>query len=137
VGFSRQEYWRRLPFPSPWDLPNPRFEPESFAFQENSLPSESPGKPKGSLKKYQRIGNQSIQLLSCVLSITNSQSLLKVMSIDSVMPSKHFILCHPLLLLPSIFSSIRIFSNESVFTSGRQSIGVSPSASGLPINIQG
>ena len=48
------------------------------------------------------------------LSITNSQSLLKLMSIDSVMPSNHLILCHPLLLPPSIFPSIRIFFNESV-----------------------
>ena len=48
------------------------------------------------------------------LSITNSQSLLKLMSIESVMPSNHFILCHPFLLLPSIFPSIRVFSNESV-----------------------
>ena len=48
------------------------------------------------------------------LSITNSWSLLKFMSIRSVMPSNHFILCHPLLLLPSIFPSIRVFSNESV-----------------------
>ena len=47
------------------------------------------------------------------LSITNSQSLPKLMSIDSVMPSSHLILCHPLLLLPSIFLSIRVFSNES------------------------
>ena len=47
------------------------------------------------------------------LSITNSQSLLKLMSIESVMPSKHLILCHPLLLLPSIFPSIRVFFNES------------------------
>ena len=48
------------------------------------------------------------------LSITKSQSLLKVMSINSVMPSNHLILCHPLLLLPSIFPSIMVFSNESV-----------------------
>ena len=48
------------------------------------------------------------------LSITNSQSLLKLMSIESVMPSSHLILCHPLLLWPSIFPSIRVFSNESV-----------------------
>ena len=48
------------------------------------------------------------------LFITNSQSLLKLMSIESVMPSDHLILCHPLLLSPSIFSSIRVFSNESV-----------------------
>ena len=48
------------------------------------------------------------------LSFTNSRSLLKLMSIESVMPSNHLILCHPLLFLPSIFLSIRIFSNESV-----------------------
>ena len=48
------------------------------------------------------------------LSITSFQSLLKLMSMESVMPSNHLILCHPLLLLPSIFPSIRVFSNESV-----------------------
>ena len=48
------------------------------------------------------------------LSIANSQSLLKLISIESVMPSNHLILCCPLLLLPSIFPSIRVFSNESV-----------------------
>ena len=47
------------------------------------------------------------------LSITNSWSLFKLISMESMMPSNHFILCHPLLLLPSIFPSIRIFSNES------------------------
>ena len=47
------------------------------------------------------------------LSITNSQSLPKLMSIESVMPSNHLILCHPFLLLPSIFPNIRVFSNES------------------------
>ena len=46
------------------------------------------------------------------LSITNSQSLLKLISIESVMPSNHLILCHPLLLLPAIFPNIRVFSNE-------------------------
>ena len=49
------------------------------------------------------------------LSITNSRSLLKLMSITSVMPSNHLILCRPLFLLPSIFPSIRVFSSESVF----------------------
>ena len=48
------------------------------------------------------------------LSITNSWSLLKLMSIESVMPSNHLILCHALLLLPKIFPTIRVFSNESV-----------------------
>ena len=47
-------------------------------------------------------------------SITNSQSLLRLMPIELVMPSNHLILCHPLLLLPSIFPSIRVFSSESV-----------------------
>ena len=55
-----------------------------------------------------------IAALQASLSITNTQSLLKLMSIESVMPSNHLILCHPLLLLPSFFPSIRIFSNESV-----------------------
>ena len=92
----------------------------------------------------------SVQSLSCVwlfvtpwiaacqasLSITNSRSLLKLMSIESVMPSNHLILYHPLLLLPSIFPSIRGFSNESAFRISGQSIGVSASASVLPMNAQ-
>ena len=55
-----------------------------------------------------RIANQAS------LSITNSRSLFKLMSTESVMPSNHVVLCHPLLLLPSSFPSIRVFSNESV-----------------------
>ena len=71
------------------------------------------------------------------LSITSSQGLLKLMSIASVMPSKHLILWCPLLFPHSICLSIRVFSNESVlFASGGQSIGVSASASVLPKNIQ-
>ena len=50
------------------------------------------------------------------LSITNSRSLLKLMSIELVMPSNHLIFCCPLLLLPSIFPSIRVFSNESILS---------------------
>ena len=64
------------------------------------------------------------------LSITNTRSLLKLMSIALVMPSNHLILCHPLLLPPSIFVS-------QFFASGGQRIGVSASASVLPVNIQG
>ena len=73
-----------------------------------------------------------VQLLSCVqlfatpwitahqasLSFIISQSLLKFMSIESVMPSIHLILCCPLLFLPSVFPSIRVFSSESIFKSG-------------------
>ena len=72
------------------------------------------------------------------LSITNSRSLLKLMSIELVMPSSHLIPCHPLLLLPSIFSSIRVFSNKSAlcirwtkFWSFRFSISPSSEYSGL------
>ena len=71
------------------------------------------------------------------LSITDSWSLLKLMSIELVMPSNHLILCHPLLLLPSIFPSIRVFSNESALCiRWPKSIGVSASTSVLPMNTQ-
>ena len=153
-------------FPSPGDLPNPRFEPRSPSLQANSLPAEPQGKPKntgvGSLSLLQWIFptqklNQgllhcmrilyqliyegrpyssciwysvqfsSVQSLSRVwlfatpwiaacqasMSITNTRSLLALMPIESVMPSSHLILCHPLLLLPPIPPSIRVFSNES------------------------
>ena len=71
------------------------------------------------------------------LSFTISQSLVKLMSIESVMPSNHLILCNPLLLLPSIFPSVRVFPISQFFASGGQSIGVSASASVLLMNIQG
>ena len=96
----------------------------------------SPGEGKGDPLQYSGLENSmdcivqfsSVQLLSCVrlfatpwttacqasLFITNSQSLLKLMSIESVMPFNHLILCRPLLLPPSILPSIRVFSNESV-----------------------
>ena len=60
------------------------------------------------------------------LSITNSRSLLKLKPIESVMPSNHLILCCPLLLLPSIFPSIRVFPMSQFFASSGQSIGISP-----------
>ena len=70
------------------------------------------------------------------LSITNSRSLLKLTSIELVMPSNHLILYCPLLLLPSIFPSFGYFPVSQLFSSGGQSIGVSASASVLPKNIQ-
>ena len=91
-----------------------------------------------------------VQSLSCVrlfaiswtvacqasLSITNSWSLLKLMSIKSVMPSNHLILCHPHILLSSVFPSIGSFPRSQSFALGGQSIGVSALASVLPMNIQ-
>ena len=94
---------------------------------------------------------RSVQLLSRVqlfvtpwtaghqasLSITNSQSLPKLMSIELVMPSNHLILCRPLLLLLPILPSIRVFSNESDFRIRcPKSIAVSASTSVLPMNMQ-
>ena len=70
------------------------------------------------------------------LSITNSWSSPKLMSIELVMPSNHLTLCRPLLLLPSIFPSIRIFQMNQLFASGGQSTGVSASTSVLPMNTQ-
>ena len=91
----------------------------------------------------------SVQSLSCIRlfvtpwtaawqasqSITNSQSLLKLMSIELAMPSNHLILCCPL-LPPSIFPSIRVFLNESALRIRWSSIGVSASTSVLPMKIQ-
>ena len=70
------------------------------------------------------------------LTITNSQSLLKPMSIESVMPSSHLILCHPLLLLPQSLPASETFPMNQLFTWGGQSIGVSALASVLPMNTQ-
>ena len=70
------------------------------------------------------------------LSITNSRSLLKLMSIELMLPSNRLILCCSLLLLPSIFPSIRVFSNESVLCIRWPKYGASASASVLPMNIQ-
>ena len=92
----------------------------------------------------------SVELLSCVwlfvtpwtaacqvsLSITNSKNLLKLISIELVMPSNHLVLCQPLLLLPSVLPSIRVFSNQSVLCIRWPSTGDSASASVLPMNIQ-
>ena len=105
-----------------------------------------------SMSLYNRISVQfsSVQSLSHVrlfatpwiaarqasLSITNIQSSLRFTFIESVMPSNHLILCFPLLYPPSIFPRIRVFSNESVLRISGKNIGVSASASVLPMNIQ-
>ena len=70
------------------------------------------------------------------LSITNTLSLLRLMSIELVMPYNHLILCDPLLLLPSMFPSIRVFPMSHFFALDDQSIGASASALVLPMNIK-
>ena len=103
-------------------------------WKQNNLPVEYVSNSVQSLNHVWIFATPWTAAHQASLSITNPQSLLKLMSIESVMPSNHLILCHPLFLLPSIFPSIRVFTNESFFASGGPSIGAS--ASVLPMNIQ-
>ena len=117
MGFSRKEYWSGLPFPSP-------------------------------VRKYEV---SELKSLSCVrifvtpwtaacqacLSFTISRCLLKLMSIEWVLPSNHLIPCCPLLLLLQSFPASESFPVSQPFASGGQSTGASTSASALPMNIQG
>ena len=89
-----------------------------------------------SLSRVRLFATPWIAALRASLSITNSRSSLRLTSIESVMPSSHLILCHPLLLLPSILPRIGVFSNESVLLSGGQNVRVSASTSVLPMTIQ-
>ena len=89
-----------------------------------------------SLSRVRLFATPWIAACQASLSITNSQSLLKLMFIESVILSNHLILCHPLLLLPSIFPASRSFQMSQLFASGGQSTGVSASASVIPMNTQ-
>ena len=141
LGFSRQEHWSGLPFPSPMH------ESEKWKWSRSVLsdsvwphrlqptrllcPWDFPGKSTGvgchCLLQITRFSKNFVVVQSlspvrffaapwttaCQASLSFTISWLKIMSIESVIPSNHLILCHPLLLLPSIFTSIRIFSSES------------------------
>ena len=129
MGFSRQEYWNGLPFPSSGDVPNSGIEPASPAPTGIFFTTEALESPAGSVMLH-HLPPSSVQFSSVAqscptlcdpmnhsiqasLSITNSRSSPRLTSIESVMPSSHLILCRPLLLLPLIPPSIRVFSNES------------------------
>ena len=126
MEFSRQEYWNGLPLPSPGDLPNPGIKPASLMFPALAGGMLAPsGKPPKEVSSVQFSSVQSLShvrlsatpwtaALQASLSITNSHNLPKLMSIELVMPSNHLFLCCPFLLPPSIFPSIRVFSNNSV-----------------------
>ena len=123
MRFSRQEYWSGLRSPAPGDLPNAGIEPGSPALQADSLPTELQGKHTNSQMLLSVQFSLSVMSDSATqwtaayqASLSNCQNLLKLMSIELVMLSNHPILCHPLLLLPSIFPSIRVFSNESALS---------------------
>ena len=90
-----------------------------------------------SLSRVRLFATPLITARQAFLSITNSRSWLKLTSIKSVMPSSHLILYRPLLLLPPIPPSIRVFSNSQLFSWGGQSTGVSASESFLPKKSQG
>ena len=118
-GFSRQEYWNGLLCPPSGDLLNPGIKLRSPALQADSLPSEPPELTYNlcSVQFSCSVTSDSATLWTAArqasLSIANSWSLLKLVSIESTVPSSHLILCHHPLLLPSVFPSIRAFSNES------------------------
>ena len=104
MGFFRQEYWSGLPFHSPGQYVYHSSLMVTLGFQFSSVQS---------LSCVRLFATPWITACQVSLSITNSRSLLKLMPIESLMPSSCLILCCPLLLLPSIFPSIRVFSNES------------------------
>ena len=147
MGFSSQVYWSGLPCPSPEDLPNPGIEPSCFrspALAGGFFTTCTTGEAQSgqeiviqSLSHVQLFETPWTAACQSSLSFSISQSLLKLESTESVMPSNRLILCRPLLLLPSIFPSIRIFPVSWFFASGGQTTGVAASASVLPMNIQG
>ena len=125
MGLPRKEHWSGLPCPPPGDLPNPQIEQHLLCplhWQAGSLPLEPPGKAQqvhyvhfsSATRSCLNLCDTMTAAHQVSLSITNSWSLLKLTSTEKVMPSDHLILCHPLSLLPSIFPSIRVFSNELV-----------------------
>ena len=122
MGLSRQEDWSGVPCPPPGDLPDPGIEPISHmspalagGFFTTSATWEAPlmFSSGQSLSRVQLFATPWITARQASLSITNSRSSLRLTSIKSVMSSSHLILCRPLLLLPPILPSIRVFSNES------------------------
>ena len=137
-GSPRILEWVAYPFFSRSSWPRNWTGISSFA--GDSLPAKLPRKPHS----FSSSVAQSCPILCDPMDHSmsglpvhpNSWSLLKLMSIESVMPSNHLILCRPLLLLPSVFPSMRVFTMSQFFASGGQSIGISASASVLPMNIQ-
>ena len=123
LRFSRHDYWSGLPCPPPGAPSDPGVEPPSLMSPELAvrffITHATWDAPFFLFSSVQSLSHGQLFVTpwtaacQAYLSITNSQSLLKLMSIESVMPYNHLILFHPLLLLPSICPSIRVFSNES------------------------
>ena len=125
-----QHNWREAPLATPREKPT-RPPGSSTARNEGAVAAES-------LSRVQLSATPRTATYQVSWSFAVFWGLLKLMSTESVMPSNRLILCHPLLLLPSIFPSVRVFFRMSqLFASGGQSMGVSASASVLPVNLQG
>ena len=137
MGFSRQEYWSGLPFPSPLNI-----------FRTWKIPSLTSGSTlrrshpdKASSVEFSSVTQACLTLcnpMDCSMpafTVLHQLPEFKLTFIKSVMPSNHLILCHPL-LLPSVFPSIRVFSIESVLHIRWPNYWSSASASALPMNIQ-
>ena len=121
MRFFRQEYWSGWLFPSPADLPNPDIKPACPALTGGFFTTEPTGKtlllPRVQFScsvMSSSLRPHGLQHTRLPCPSPTPKSLLKFMSIELVMSSNHLILCRPLLLLPSIFPSIRVFSNELV-----------------------
>ena len=135
MWFSRQEKWSVLSCPPPGDFPDLGIQPTvpgTPTSQVYSLPLNHWGIPLRGSVQFSSVAQSCLTLcdpMNCstpgLLSITNSQSWLKLIPIESVMPTGHLILCCPLLLLPPTPPSIRVFSNNQLFAWGGQSTGVS------------
>ena len=119
-GIFPATYWSGQPFPSPRDLDTivteivPFSEQTYVCWRDRIVREFGMDMSVQSLSHIRLFVTPWTAASQASLSITNSWSLLKLMSIEMVMPSNHLILCHSLLLLPSIFPSIRVSSNESV-----------------------
>ena len=112
MGFSTQEYWSGLPCPHPGDLPNPGIKPTCPASPELAACCFQ----FSSVQFSHSVVSDSLQpheLKHSRPPCPSPPPLLKLMSTELVMPSNHLILCLPLLLLPSIFPSIGVFSDKS------------------------
>ena len=122
MGFSRQEYWSGQPFPSPSDLPDPGTELRYPTMQADSLLLSHQGRllSQFSSVQFSSVAQSCLTLCNPMNHSTpgfpvhhHLLEFTQITSIEPVTPSSHQILCRPLLLLPPIPSSIRVFSNES------------------------
>ena len=133
MEFSRQEYWSELPFPLPGDLPDPGIKPSSPILPSGFFATAPPSGTSVQFSHSVVSGSWRPHALQDARLPCPSPAL---GACSNSCPSNHLILCHPLLLLPQSFPASGSFPMNQFFASGGQSIGISASASVLPMNIQ-